>query len=54
MRGGDQDRETESPKTALPEVAAEPMPEAEILPWRGRGNVVATAGSFLIDLLGRA
>jgi hypothetical protein len=54
MRGNDQDCEEEVPETALPEVAAEPMPETEILPWRGRGNVVAAAGSFLVDLLERA
>jgi hypothetical protein len=35
-------------------VAAEPMSEAEILPWRGRGNIVAAAVSFLVDLLERA
>ncbi|WP_244492135.1 hypothetical protein [Methylobacterium sp. Leaf361] len=54
MRGGDQDREQEEPETVLPAVAAEPMAEAEILPWRGRGNVIAAAGSLLIDLLERA
>jgi hypothetical protein len=30
------------------------MVEAQILPWRGRGNVIAAAGSFLINLLERA
>jgi hypothetical protein len=30
------------------------MVEAQILPWRGRGNVIAAAGSFLVDLLERA
>ncbi|MCJ2069743.1 hypothetical protein MKK75_13245 [Methylobacterium sp. J-030] len=54
MRGNDQDREAEAPETALPEVAAEPMPEADILPWRGRGNVIAAAGALLLDLLERA
>ncbi|MCJ2051769.1 hypothetical protein [Methylobacterium sp. J-070] len=62
MRGNDQDRETEAPETALPEVAAEAIPEpqpepqlvAEILPWRGRGNVIAVAGTLLLDLLERA
>ncbi|SFM61479.1 hypothetical protein [Methylobacterium pseudosasicola] len=54
MRGGDQDREAEAPETVLPEVMAEPQPVAEILPWRGRGNVIAAAGSFLVDLLERA
>ena len=58
MRGSDQDREAEAPETTLPEVAAEAMPEpqatAEILPWRGRGNVIAAAGTMLLDLLERA
>jgi hypothetical protein len=30
------------------------MVEAQILPWRGRGNVIAAAGSFLVDLPERA
>ena len=42
----------------LPEVAVEPgpepLPEADILPWRGRGNVIAAAGALLIDLLEQA
>ncbi|WP_020095965.1 hypothetical protein [Methylobacterium sp. 285MFTsu5.1] len=54
MRGGDQDRETEATETALPEVAAELMSEVVVLPWRGRGNVIAAAGSLLMDLLERA
>ena len=54
MRGGDRDCEAEAPETVLPEVAAETQPVAEILPWRGRGNVIAAAGSFLVDLLERA
>ena len=54
MRGGDQDREVDAPEPVLPEVAATPVIEAEILPWRGRGNVIAAAGSFLVDLLERA
>ncbi|MCJ2054751.1 hypothetical protein [Methylobacterium sp. J-070] len=54
LRGNDQDRETEAPETVLPEVAAEPQPEAQILPWRGRGNVIAAAGSLIVDLLERA
>ena len=54
MRGGDQDREAEAPEIVLPEVLAEPQPVAEILPWRGSGNVIAAAGSFLVDLLERA
>ena len=44
--------------TLLSEVAdelqSETLPEAEILPWRGRGNVIAAAGVILIDLLERA
>ena len=62
MRGNDRDREAEAAETVLPEVAAETMPEpqseplpvAEILPWRGRGNVIAAAGTMLLDLLERA
>ena len=49
MHGNDQDRDAEAPETVLPEVPA----GAEILPWRGRGNVIA-AGVALIDLLERA
>lgn len=54
LRGTDQDREVDAPEPVLPEVLAEPQPVAEILPWRGRGNVIAAAGSFLVDLLERA
>jgi hypothetical protein len=58
MRGGDRDREAEAPETVLPEVdaetATEPLPVAKILPWRGRGNVIAAAGTMLLDLLERA
>ncbi|MCJ2099060.1 hypothetical protein, partial [Methylobacterium sp. E-046] len=62
MRGSDRDGEAEAPETVLPEVTAETMPEpqseplpvAAILPWRGRGNIVSAAGSFLVDLLERA
>ena len=53
MRGSDQDREEAAPETVLPEVAAEAM-EAVVLPWHGRGNVIAAAGTLLIDLLERA
>ena len=52
--GNDQDREAEAPEIILPEVAAEPRPEATILPWRGRGNVIAAAGVAILDLLERA
>ena len=54
MRGSDRDGEAGAPETALPEVLIDPQPAAEILPWRGRGNVIAAAGSFLVDLLERA
>lgn len=54
MRGNDQDREAEAPETVLPAVPAELAAGAEILPWRGRGNVIAAAGVALIDLLERA
>ena len=53
LRGNDQDREAEAPDTVLPEVTAE-TPEAIVLPWRGRGNVIAAAGTMLLDLLERA
>lgn len=53
MRGGDQDREEEVPETALPEVLTEPAPEAVVLPWRGRGNVIAAAGAALLDMVAR-
>ncbi|MCJ2068479.1 hypothetical protein MKK75_06605 [Methylobacterium sp. J-030] len=53
LRGNDQDREAEAPETVLPEVATEPQPEAVVLPWRGRGNVIAAAGTLLIDLMMR-
>ena len=54
LRGTDQDREAAAPKTVPPEVATESTPGAQILPWRGRGNIIAAAGSFLVDLLERA
>ena len=53
LRGNDQDREDEAPETMLPEVPAEAQPMAEILPWRGRGNVIAAAGVALLGLVGR-
>lgn len=52
MRGNDQDREAEAPETVLPAVAIEARGEAVILPWRGRGNVIAAAGVALLDLVG--
>ena len=54
MRGNDQDREAEAPETVLPEVLIEPQPVADILPWRGRGSVIAAAGVALLNLLERA
>ena len=50
MRGSDQDSEADAPETELPEA----LIEAEILPWSGRGNVIAAAGVALVDLLERA
>lgn len=52
LRGTDQDREDQARESALPEVAAETQPVAEILPWHGRGNVIAAAGTALLDLVG--
>jgi hypothetical protein len=46
-----EDSEADAPEAVLPEVAGEPQSVADILPWRGRGNVIAAAGSLLIDLL---
>jgi hypothetical protein len=54
LRDSNQDREAEVSEVALSEVAVEPQPVADILPWRGRGNVIAAAGSFLVGLLERA
>lgn len=54
LRGNDQDREAEVPEIVLPEVATETLPESTILPWRGRGNVISSVGTLLVDLLERA
>ena len=54
MRGGDRDGEVDAPETVLLEMADEQQPVAEILPWRGRGNVIAAAGVAIIDLLEQA
>ena len=51
MRGSDRDFEADAPETALPEAEIKPGAEAVVLPWRGRGNVIAAAGTLLIDLL---
>ncbi|MCJ2121019.1 hypothetical protein [Methylobacterium sp. J-077] len=50
LRGNDQDREAEAPETALGEI--ELQPAAEILPWRGRGNVIAAVGVALLEMVG--
>ncbi|MCJ2061006.1 hypothetical protein MKL09_31365 [Methylobacterium sp. J-048] len=52
LRGNDADREAEAPETVLPEVAT--VIEMEPLRWGGRGNVLAAAGTFLVDILERA
>ena len=52
MCGNDRDREAEAPEAMLPAVAIEARGEAVILPWRGRGNVIAAAGVALLDLVG--
>jgi hypothetical protein len=54
LRGNDQDREAEASEAVLPVVPAEPEPASIVLPWRGRGNVIAAAGSLIVDLLERA
>ncbi|MCJ2015854.1 hypothetical protein MKK84_00165 [Methylobacterium sp. E-065] len=54
LRGNDQDREAEASEAVLPVVPAEPEPASIVLPWRGRGNVFAAAGSLIVDLLERA
>jgi len=35
-------------------VLIEPQSAAEILPWPGCGNVIAAAGTLILDLLERA
>ncbi|GJE14626.1 hypothetical protein [Methylobacterium longum] len=54
MRGSDRDSEADVFDTVLPEVAVEKHPEPVVLPWRGGGNVIAAAGSLIVDLLERA
>ncbi|MER2198410.1 hypothetical protein [Methylobacterium brachiatum] len=48
--GGSADREAEAPETALLEVAT--VIKVAPLRWGGRGNVLAAAGSLIIDLMG--
>ena len=52
MRGGDRDGEVDAPETVLPEVVAETLPETIVLPWYGRGNVIAAVGVALLDMVG--
>ena len=49
MRGNNQDCETAAPETMLPEVPIETAPEAIVIPWRGRGNIIAAAGVALLE-----
>ncbi|TXN52402.1 hypothetical protein [Methylobacterium sp. WL2] len=54
MRGGDQDREADAPEIVVPEVAADAnVIRVPPLRWGGRGNIIAAAGSALLDLLDR-
>lgn len=50
LRGSDQDREEEAPETVPPQVVVEMPVKASVLPWRGRGNIIAAAGVALLDL----
>ena len=52
LRGNDQDREAEVAEAVLQEVEIE-HPEAVVLPWRGRGNVIAAAGVLFVDMVVR-
>ena len=52
MRGNDRDREETAPETVLPEVPIEAAPEVIVIPWHGRGNIIAAAGVALLDLVG--
>ena len=52
MRGSDRDGEPDALETMLPEVPIEMAPEAIVIPWRGRGNIIAAAGVALLDLVG--
>ena len=42
--------EEEGPEAVLPEMPVEPTVKGQILPWRGRGNIVAAVGVALLDL----
>ncbi|MCJ2005628.1 hypothetical protein [Methylobacterium sp. J-092] len=54
LRNNDSDRKAQALKLAMPEVAA---PHAgsmlATLPWGGRGNVIAAAGTVLLDMVAR-
>ncbi|MDN3569235.1 hypothetical protein [Methylobacterium longum] len=51
---GDTPASSAVPDRSAADVLAEPLPVADILPWRGRGNVISAAGTMLLDLLERA
>ena len=50
-RGNGEVHEAWAPEAVLPNVLATTQPTAEILPWHGRGNVIAAAGTMLLALL---
>lgn len=52
MRGSDRDDEAGAPETVLLEVATETQPASIVIPWRGRGNIIAAAGVALLDIVG--
>lgn len=49
LRGTDQEREDKAPEAMLPEVPTELTEKRVVLPWRGRGNIIAVAGAALPD-----
>jgi hypothetical protein len=56
MSGNDEDREAGTPETVLTGTAARAeatVIEVQALRWGGRGNVLAAAGSFIVDLMGQ-
>ena len=52
MRGSNRDGEAEAPEIVVPEVTAAAQPASVVIPWRGRGNIIAAAGVALLDLVG--
>ncbi len=54
MRGGDRDGEADTLRPCCRRCRSIRNRWPRSLPWRGRGNVIAAAGSFLVDLLERA